>query len=120
MDMAGKIIDLLSMRGPKASICPSDIARALADGEMAWRALMPAVREAAASSSHKAISELTPMTPIAASYDCGDGLHTDERTGHPPPKAITGFARYRLDTHKRTIDMAARLPQSGQPSRHTE
>jgi hypothetical protein len=49
MDIAGKIIDLLSVRGPTASICPSDVARGLADGEKAWRAMMPAVREAAAA-----------------------------------------------------------------------
>ena len=54
------------------------------------------------------------MTPIAAPYDSGEGLHTDERKGHRPSKALTGFALYRLDTRKRTIDMATRLPQSRQ------
>ena len=49
MHIAGKIIDLLSEREPKASICPSDVARALTAGEMGWRALMPTVREAAAA-----------------------------------------------------------------------
>lgn len=46
MDIAGKIIELLAKRAP-ASICPSDVARALADDEATWRALMPAVRKAA-------------------------------------------------------------------------
>ncbi|WP_179482481.1 DUF3253 domain-containing protein [Rhodanobacter sp. K2T2] len=49
MHTAAKIIDLLSKRGPEASICPSDVASALIDDEMAWRAKMPAVREAAAA-----------------------------------------------------------------------
>ncbi|WP_184504936.1 DUF3253 domain-containing protein [Rhodanobacter sp. ANJX3] len=49
MHIAGKIIDLLSVREPEASICPSEVARTLTDGEMAWRAMMPAVRETAAA-----------------------------------------------------------------------
>ena len=47
MDIAGEIIEPLSKREPVASICPSGVARALAEGEMVWRALMPALREAA-------------------------------------------------------------------------
>ena len=49
------------------------------------------------------------MTPIAAPYDSGEGLHADERKGHRPPEALTGFALYRLDTRGRIIDMATRL-----------
>jgi hypothetical protein len=41
------IADLLRRRAASASICPSDVARALAPQEAAWRALMPAVRDAA-------------------------------------------------------------------------
>ncbi|WP_184504606.1 DUF3253 domain-containing protein [Rhodanobacter sp. ANJX3] len=48
MDIASQIIDLLSKRATSASICPSDVARALASDEEAWRALMPKVRLAAA------------------------------------------------------------------------
>jgi hypothetical protein len=40
------ILDLVRARGPGKTICPSEAARRL-DPE-AWRALMPAVREAAA------------------------------------------------------------------------
>ncbi|WP_458070802.1 DUF3253 domain-containing protein [Rhodanobacter sp. BL-MT-08] len=47
--IAGKIVNLFSTRWPEAAICPSDVARALIDGEMAWRAMRPAVREAAAA-----------------------------------------------------------------------
>jgi len=48
MDISSTIISLLSLRAPTASICPSDVARALADDEATWRNLMQPVREAAA------------------------------------------------------------------------
>ena len=38
---------LLAARAADASICPSDVARALHDDEAAWRALMPRVRDVA-------------------------------------------------------------------------
>jgi hypothetical protein len=42
-----KIFELLSARKDSATICPSDVARALVvDGEK-WRALMPRVRQVA-------------------------------------------------------------------------
>lgn len=47
MDIAATIVRLLDARAPEASICPSDVARALADDETAWRALMPRVRDEA-------------------------------------------------------------------------
>lgn len=44
------IVALLDARAPESTICPSDVARALApDDEAAWRALMPQVREVAAA-----------------------------------------------------------------------
>ncbi len=42
-----QIFELLSHRAPGASICPSEVARALASGPSDWRALMPQVREVA-------------------------------------------------------------------------
>ncbi len=48
MDIAHTIIALLQQRAPAASICPSDVARALAESETAWRALMQPVRDTAA------------------------------------------------------------------------
>ena len=48
-----KIIDtirsLLEARPASASICPSDVARALACDEASWRALMPEIRRVAAT-----------------------------------------------------------------------
>ncbi len=43
MEVAGKILELLE--GRAGTICPSEVARALAED---WRPLMPAVRDAAA------------------------------------------------------------------------
>jgi Protein of unknown function (DUF3253) len=42
------LLDLLGRRAAAASICPSDVARALAGDEAEWRALMPSVRQVAA------------------------------------------------------------------------
>lgn len=49
MDIAAVIVELLRQRAPGGSICPSDVARALADDEPAWRALMQTVRDTAAA-----------------------------------------------------------------------
>lgn len=48
-DIGGAIVALLMRRAPASSICPSDVARAMADDEPAWRALMQPVRDAAAA-----------------------------------------------------------------------
>ena len=40
---------LLDARSPAASICPSDVARALASDEVTWRASMPDIRRVAAA-----------------------------------------------------------------------
>lgn len=42
-----KIFELLAAREPRATLCPSEVARALAEDEGPWRALMPAIREVA-------------------------------------------------------------------------
>jgi hypothetical protein len=42
------IFALLAQRDAAASICPSEVARALARDDVAWRALMPDVRRVAA------------------------------------------------------------------------
>ena len=44
------LFELLDARAATSTICPSEVARALApDSEAAWRAMMPAVRRVAAS-----------------------------------------------------------------------
>lgn len=49
MDIAATLIDLLQQRAPESSICPSDVARALASEERDWRALMQPVRDTAST-----------------------------------------------------------------------
>ena len=47
-DIADALFRLLDSRSPTATVCPSEVARALAPGaETAWRALMPEVRRVA-------------------------------------------------------------------------
>ncbi len=47
--IAATIFALLDARAATRTICPSDAARALRQGEAAWRALMPEVRRVAAA-----------------------------------------------------------------------
>jgi hypothetical protein len=48
-DAIGRVIfALLQARAANSSICPSEVARALAPDETQWRALMPQVRRVAA------------------------------------------------------------------------
>ncbi len=46
--LAATIFALLERRRPGATICPSDVARALSADEATWRASMPAIRRVAA------------------------------------------------------------------------
>lgn len=46
--IADTILTLLASRVPSASICPSDVARALSADERVWRAKMPVVRRVVA------------------------------------------------------------------------
>ena len=55
-----EIFELLARRAPGASICPSEVARALASAPSDWRALMPQVREVAQGSS----SALVTLRPV--------------------------------------------------------
>ena len=48
-DIASAIESLVAARGAGATVCPSEVARALAGAAGPWRALMPAVRTAAAA-----------------------------------------------------------------------
>jgi hypothetical protein len=48
LDIEQCVLDPLGRRADTASICPSEVARALVRDGDAWRALMPAVRHTAA------------------------------------------------------------------------
>lgn len=63
------ILRLVGAARPGASVCPSEVARALAAGEAAWRALLPAVRRVAAELAREGRlrvtqrgSEVDPLT----------------------------------------------------------
>lgn len=45
--VAARIFGLLAARRPGATVCPSEVARALAPADGAWRARMPQVRQVA-------------------------------------------------------------------------
>lgn len=62
MDIAATLIDLLRQRAPDASICLSDVARALASDESSWRALMPSVRDTAAALARSGCIVITQGT----------------------------------------------------------
>ena len=57
------MLDLLGHRAATASICPSDVARALVDEQADWRASMPAVRQVAAQLARKQIIVITQGGP---------------------------------------------------------
>ena len=67
------ILDLLSRRAPTASICPSDVARALGDSEAQWRALMPLVREVAAGMARAGRLRITRGATLLAPDELGRG-----------------------------------------------
>jgi hypothetical protein len=66
--IAAAILDLVQSRSPGKTICPSEVARRLAP--TAWRALMPAVRAAAARLQNQGLIIVTqrgrPVDPLAA------------------------------------------------------
>lgn len=53
------IFALLEQRDASASICPSEVARALSANERTWRASMPAVRRVAAALAAKGLLRVT-------------------------------------------------------------
>jgi hypothetical protein len=73
MDIAAAIIELLRKRAPEASICPSDVARALGEDEAAWRALMQPVRDAAAALARENRIVITQGAHRVEPADVGHG-----------------------------------------------
>jgi len=52
-------LELLAAREPTASVCPSEVARALAVDPAEWRALMPEVRRVAALLAEQGLIRVT-------------------------------------------------------------
>lgn len=57
VDLEAKILALLDQRRPGASICPSEVARAVRPRGN-WRALLPTIRDAAATLARRGVVEL--------------------------------------------------------------
>jgi hypothetical protein len=68
----GEILDLIARRGPDKTICPSEVARALA-GDESFRSLMPHVRESAATLAERGEIRVTQK-----------GRDVDARTARGP------------------------------------
>lgn len=83
--IAAMIVDLLSGRAPGASICPSDVARALAADEPAWRGLMPRVREVAAALALEAVIVITQGDRTVDPHDVDRGAIRLRRGPAFPP-----------------------------------
>ncbi|MEP7186639.1 MAG: DUF3253 domain-containing protein [Rhodanobacter sp.] len=81
MDIAATMVELLRQRAPGASICPSDVARALATNEAAWRALMPSIRSTAAALAR---SQCIVMTQGTHRVDPADVDHGPIRLRRGP------------------------------------
>ncbi|MEV6836400.1 DUF3253 domain-containing protein [Streptomyces sp. NPDC051133] len=65
------VLDLLDRRAPRASVCPSEVARAVhGTGDEGWRELMEPVRRAAARLAARGRVEITrrgvPVDPAEA------------------------------------------------------
>ena len=58
-EIAAAITALVESRAAGATVCPSEVARALAREGGAWRALMPAVREVAAGLARQGLLRVT-------------------------------------------------------------
>jgi hypothetical protein len=69
-EVEAAILALVEARGPGRSVCPSEVARALAPDEASWRALMPEVRAAAGRLRGRGLVRVTrrgrPADPCAA------------------------------------------------------
>ena len=67
------IFALLEQRAPSASVCPSDVARALKAEESGWRGLMPAVRAIAIDLARAGRLRITRGTDVLDPENLGRG-----------------------------------------------
>ena len=82
-----KIFGLLAARRGGATICPSEVARALATDAGAWRALMPQVRQVAHDLAQQGRLRVTRRGVQVDATGPGGPI----RLGRPvPPEAGTG------------------------------
>jgi hypothetical protein len=68
------IVALLAQRKPSASICPSEVARAIHPGdEAAWRALMPEVRNTAQTLADQGVLRITRKGEVVGKEELHHG-----------------------------------------------
>jgi hypothetical protein len=79
--IAETIFALLAIRSSASTICPSEVARAIAHDEAGWRSLMPEVRRVtarlAAEGRVRVTSQGEPIDPLAAHGPIRIGRVTD-------------------------------------------
>ena len=66
-------LQLLARRAAHASICPSEVARALSDDEATWRAAMPRVRAVAADLQDAGTLRITRGNAAVTRDELSDG-----------------------------------------------
>ncbi|WP_061179657.1 DUF3253 domain-containing protein [Caballeronia pedi] len=81
VDIEKCMLELLARRATTASICPSDVARALLGDETGWRALMPSIRQVAA---RLACEERILITQGGARLDPESSIHGPIRLRRGP------------------------------------
>ena len=77
------LFELLATRGGTSTLCPSEVARALAPDEPRWRALMPEVRRVVAGLASRG---LVRVTSHGIEVDVLE-VHGPVRVGLPPDTA---------------------------------
>ena len=79
-EIARTIASLLDARAADATICPSEVARAIAPGdESAWRALMPRIRTVASNLAARGEVRVTRRGVVVGALDAGGPI----RIGRP-------------------------------------
>lgn len=86
--IAMKTIALLDARAIHSSICPSEVARALAASEDAWRALMPRVRQVAAGLASEGLLQATRKGAVVDATSPGGPIRLSRLL--PVPRAADG------------------------------
>jgi hypothetical protein len=81
VDIEKCMLELLGRRATTASICPSDVARALVHDEDGWRALMPSIRQVAARLARE---ERIVMTQKGARLNPESSIHGPIRLRRGP------------------------------------
>ncbi|QRF61859.1 DUF3253 domain-containing protein [Variovorax paradoxus] len=83
-DIEAQILRLLDARRPGASICPSEVARALKGDDHGWRALMPRVRQVAQRLARHGQIEATRGGVVVDAMSPGGPIRLTLKRAAPP------------------------------------